>query len=70
MVRAHYDALDWDTAIVLAWIERGEILGIAEVHPYSVRECRETEIALSLKPFPIKMDRKKSPHPCLSVSIR
>ena len=66
MVRAHYDALDWNTAIVLAWIERGEILGIAEVHPYPVRECRETEIALSLKPVPIEKDRKKSAHPRLS----
>ena len=66
MVRAHYDALDWNTAIVLAWIERGEILGIADVHPYPVREFREVEIALSLKPFPIEKDRKKSPHPCLS----
>ena len=66
MVRAHYEALDWNTAIVLAWIERGEILGIAEVHPYPVRECREAEIALCLKPFPIEMDRKKSPHPYLS----
>jgi len=66
MVRAHYDAVDWNTAIVLAWIERGEILGIAEVHPNPVRECRETEIALSLKPVPIEMDRKKSAHPRLS----
>ena len=66
MVRAHYDALDWNTAIVLAWIERGEILGIAEVHPYPVLECRETEIALSLKPVPVAMDRKKSAHPRLS----
>ena len=66
MVRAHYEALDWNTAIVLAWIERGEILGIADVHPYPVREFREVEIALSLKPFPIEKDRKKSPHPCLS----
>ena len=65
MVRAHYDALDWNTAIVLAWIERGEILGIAEVHPYPVRACREAEIALSLNLFAIEMDRKKSPHPCL-----
>jgi hypothetical protein len=66
MLRAHYDALDWNTAIVLAWIERGEILGIAEVHPYPVRACREAEIALSLKPFAIKTDRKKSPHPSAS----
>ena len=66
MVRAHYDALDWNTAIVLAWIERGEILGIAEVHPYPVFACREAEIALSLKPFVIEMDRKKSPYSCAS----
>jgi len=66
MVRAHYDALDWNTAIVLAWIERGEILGIAEVYPYPVRACREAEIALSLNPCAIEMDRKKSPHPCAS----
>lgn len=66
MVRAHYDALDWNTAIVLAWIKRGEILGIAEVHPYPVRAGREAEIALSLNPFVIEMDRRKSPHPCLS----
>ena len=65
MVRARYDALDWDTAIVLAWIESGEILGIAEVHPYPVHEGHEAEIALSLKPVPIEMDRKTSPHPCL-----
>ncbi len=66
MVRAHYDALDWNTVIVLAWIERVEILGIAEVHPYPVRAYREAEIALSLKPFAIEMDQKKSPRPCAS----
>jgi hypothetical protein len=48
MVHAHYQALDWDTAIVLAWIEGGEILGIAEVHPYAASGSREAEIALAL----------------------
>ena len=65
-VRAHYDALNWDIAIVLARIERGEVLGIAEVHPYPVRECRESEIALCLKPLPIEMDRKRSSASSLS----
>lgn len=66
MVRAHYNALDWNTAIVLAWIERDEILGIAEVHPYPVRKYRETKIALCFKSMPIEVSRKKSPQPCLS----
>ena len=66
MVRAHYDALDWDTAIILAWIENGEILGIAEVHPYPVREHFEAEIAFSLQPFPIEKDLKRSSAFCLS----
>ena len=66
MVGAHYDALDWDTVIVLAWIERGETRGLAEVHPYPAHACRETEIALSLQPFAVGMDGQKSRHSCLS----
>ena len=48
MVHAHYRALDWNSAIVLAWIEDGAMLGIAEVHPYQSPDGLEAEIALTL----------------------
>ena len=50
MVHDHYEALDWNTAILLAWSEGGEILGIAELHLYDAPDCLEAEIALTLKP--------------------
>jgi hypothetical protein len=65
MVHAHYQALDWDTAIVLAWIEGGEILGIAEVHPYPAIGSREAEIALALD-----WDRARIGEPLMACALR
>ena len=50
MIHAHYEALDWNTVIVLAASEEGDTVGLAEVYPYRAADYLETEIVLTLAP--------------------
>ena len=46
MVRAHYDALDWEAAVVTAWVADGTVRGLSEVLLYVTPQGLEAEIAL------------------------
>lgn len=46
MVRAHYDALDWENAILTAWVTDGAVRGLSEALLYHTPAGLEAEIAL------------------------
>ena len=50
MVRAHYDALDWDAAVLAAWVTDGALRGLAEALLYRTPAGLEAEIALCVAP--------------------
>ena len=46
MVRAHYVALDWDAAILTAWVANGTVRGLSEVMLYHTPYGMKCEVAL------------------------